>query len=70
LLDEKERAVLARCAVFVGGFDLAGAVVVCGGEGWDEYALLDVVDSPVRKSLVTAEQVSGHTRYGLLETIR
>jgi hypothetical protein len=56
--------------VFLGGFDLAGAVAVCGQEGWDEYGLLDVVDSLVRKSLVTAEQVSGHTRYGLSETIR
>jgi hypothetical protein len=70
LLDDDERSVLTRCAVFVGGFDLAGAVAVVGQEGWDEYALLDVVDALVRKSLVTAEQVSGHTRYGLLETIR
>jgi predicted ATPase len=70
LLDDGERSVLTRCAVFVGGFDLAGAVAVCGAEGWDEYGLLDVVDALVRKSLVTAEQVSGHTRYGLSETIR
>jgi predicted ATPase len=70
LLDDDERAVLTRCAVFVGGFDLAGAVAVCGGEGWDEYGLLDVVDALVRKSLVTAEQVSGHTRFGMSETIR
>ncbi len=32
--------------------------------------MLDLLDSLVRKSLVTAEQVGGHTRYGLLETIR
>jgi predicted ATPase len=70
LLDDDERTVLTRCAVFVGGFDLAGAVAVCGREGWDEYGLLNVVDALVRKSLVTAEQVSGHTRYGLSETIR
>jgi predicted ATPase len=70
LLSGDERMVLQRVSVFAGGFDLAAAVAVCGGEGWDEYGLLDVVDSLVRKSLVTAEQVSGHTRYGLLETIR
>jgi hypothetical protein len=70
LLDDDERNVLTRCSVFVGGFELAGAVAVCGLEGWDEYGLLDVVDALVRKSLVTAEQVSGHTRYGLSETIR
>jgi predicted ATPase/class 3 adenylate cyclase len=70
LLGVDERTVLQQVSVFAGGFDLAGAVAVCGGEGWDEYALLDVVDALVRKSLVIAEQVSGHTRYELLETIR
>jgi predicted ATPase/class 3 adenylate cyclase len=70
LLGDDERTVLTRCAVFVGGFDLGAAVAVCADDGLDDYALLDVVDSLVRKSLVTAEQVSGHTRYGLLETIR
>jgi predicted ATPase len=70
LLGEDEQRVLQQVSVFAGGFDLAAAVAVCGGEGWDEYGLLDVVDALVRKSLVTAEQVLGHTRYGLLETIR
>ena len=36
----------------------------------DEYAVLDRLDSLVRKSLVTAERVDGHARYGMLETIR
>ena len=39
-------------------------------DGLDEYAVLDLLDSLVRKSLVTAEQVGGHARYGMLETIR
>jgi predicted ATPase len=69
-LGDDERTVLTRCAVFVGGFDLTAAVAVCGDDGLDDYARLDVVDSLVRKSLVTAEQVLGHTCYGLLETIR
>jgi predicted ATPase len=70
LLGEDERMVLHHVSVFAGGFDLAAAVAVVGPYSGDEYGLLDVVDSLVRKSLVTAEQVSGHTRYGLLETIR
>jgi hypothetical protein len=45
-------------------------VAVAGQDSGDEYGLLDAVDALVRKSLVTAEQVSGHTRYGLLDTIR
>ena len=36
----------------------------------DEYAVLDLLDSLVRKSLIIAEQVGGHTRYRILETIR
>jgi predicted ATPase len=70
LLGTDERMLLNRVSVFAGGFDLAAAVAVVSQDGGDEYALLDVVDSLVRKSLVTAEQMSGHTRYRLLETIR
>jgi tetratricopeptide (TPR) repeat protein len=39
-------------------------------ERFDEYTVLDVLESLVRKSLLTAESVYGHTRYGMLETIR
>jgi predicted ATPase len=68
LLGADERAVLERCSVFAGGFHLAAATHVC--ERFDEYAVLDVLDSLVRKSLVTVDRVEGHTRYGMLETIR
>jgi predicted ATPase len=70
LLGEDERRVLQQVSVFAGGFDLAGVVAVVGPDGGDEYALLDVVDSLVRKSLVTVERVGGHARYDLSETIR
>lgn len=69
LLADDERTLLGRCAVFAGGFDLAAAHNCCGGD-FDEYVVLDLLDALVRKSLVTAEQVAGHTRYRLLETIR
>jgi predicted ATPase/class 3 adenylate cyclase len=69
LLDDEERRVLNRFSVFAGGFDLDAAVAIAG-EGPDEYAVLDVVESLVRKSLVDADRLSGHTRYTLLETIR
>ena len=68
LLDEDERAVLGHCSVFADGFDLAAATHVC--DSGDEYAVLDVLDSLVRKSLVTAKQFGDRTRYGMLETIR
>jgi predicted ATPase len=69
LLDDDERAVLGCCSVFAGGFDLIAATHVCG-DGLDEYVVLDRLDSLVRKSLVTTEQVGGHSRYSMLETIR
>ena len=68
LLDDTERQVLERCAVFAGGFVLAAAAELCGP--LDEYTVLDMLESLVRKSLVTVDQVHGHARYGLYETIR
>jgi predicted ATPase len=68
LLDDDERAVLGCCSVFAGGFDLAAATAICDGR--DEYTMLDRLDSLVRKSLVTTDQVGSHVRYGMLETIR
>ena len=69
LLDDDERDLLDRCAVFAGGFEL-DAVVTIGDERWDEYAVLDLLDSLVRKSLITARSDRTRTRYQLLETIR
>jgi len=68
LLNDDERSVLNRCSVFAGGFDLASVTHL--RDGFDEYAVLDLLDSLVRKSLVTVERGGGHTRYGMLETIR
>jgi predicted ATPase len=68
LLGDDERDVLQRCSVFAGGFDLAAATHVC--ERFDEYAVLDLLDSLVRKSLVSVEHRLAHSRYRMLETIR
>lgn len=68
LLDETEKALLQRCSVFTGGFDLAAACAV-GGIA-DDFAVLDLLDSLVRKSLLVADRSSRHTRYSILETIR
>ena len=54
LLDDDERTVLQRCSVFAGGFDVAAATAI--SRHVDEYAVLDVLDSLVRKSLVTVER--------------
>ena len=70
LLNAKERMALARAAVFAGGFTLEGAEAVCAGEGVDSADVLDLVDSLLRKSLLTVEDSGDVARYGMLETIR
>ncbi len=72
LLDEAERTVLRRASVFVGGFTLAAAAV-CGRDAardLDEFEVLDLVDSLVRKSLLQVERAATELRYTMLETIR
>ena len=70
LLDEDEKSLLDRCSVFAGGFDLQSACAVAGFDDSDDYALLDLLDSLVRKSLLVADRSSERTRFSMLETIR
>jgi predicted ATPase/class 3 adenylate cyclase len=70
LLTEPEQALLARLAVFAGGCTLEAAEAVCGGEGIDPDAMLDLLAGLVARSLVAAEDHGPQTRYRLLETIR
>jgi len=69
LLDEPERRLLARLSVFAGGFSLEAAEEV-GAEELGGPEIVDLLDSLVRKSLVTTERVGDVVRYSLLETIR
>ena len=70
LLDDTEKTVLERCSVFAGGFDLQSACAVAGFDDLDDYAVLDLLDALVRKSLLVADRSSGRTRFSMLETIR
>ena len=68
LLSEPERLLLARLAVFVGGWTLEAAEAVCGGDG---LGVLEVLSQLADRSLVSAELHSdGSMRYRLLETVR
>jgi predicted ATPase len=69
-LDEAEKTLLEQCSVFAGGFDLQSACAVAGLDGSDDYAILDLLDALVRKSLLVADRSSGRTRFSMLETIR
>ena len=70
LLDDTEKTVLERCSVFAGGFDLQSACAIAGSDDLDEYAILEVLDALVRKSLLIADRSAGRTRFSMLETIR
>jgi predicted ATPase len=70
LLDEPEKALLDRCSVFAGGFDLQSACAVGGSDNPDDFAVLDLLDALVRKSLLVADRSAGRTRFSMLETIR
>ena len=70
LLDDAEKSLLERCSVFAGGFDLQSACAVAGFDDSDDYAVLDLLDALVRKSLLVADRSSGRTRFSMLETIR
>jgi predicted ATPase/class 3 adenylate cyclase len=70
LLDEPDKVLFRRAAVFVGGFAIESAEEVCD---FPAGAVLDVFDrlaSLADKSLLTRGEVDGEPRLGMLETIR
>ncbi|PXW99580.1 ATP-binding protein [Mycolicibacterium moriokaense] len=70
LLDDSQKALLERCSVFAGGFDIQSACAVAGFDDIDDYTVLALLDALVCKSLLVADRSSGRTRFSMLETIR
>ncbi|MFY9922267.1 MAG: adenylate/guanylate cyclase domain-containing protein, partial [Mycobacterium sp.] len=70
LLDDAEKALLARCSVFSGGFDVQSVCAVAGFDDGDDFAVLDLLDALVRKSLLVTDRSTGRARFSMLETIR
>ncbi|MFE3238497.1 ATP-binding protein, partial [Kitasatospora indigofera] len=70
LCSPEERLLWARLSVFAGGCDLDAAERVCTGEDLTATAVLDVMAGLVEKSVLTREEIHGHARYRMLETIR
>ncbi|HSM01197.1 MAG TPA: adenylate/guanylate cyclase domain-containing protein [Acidimicrobiia bacterium] len=68
LLDDRERRVFERLAVFAGGFTMEAAEAIVGGDGIDEAGVFDIVTSLAEKSMVQARSNTG--RFVLLETLR
>jgi predicted ATPase/DNA-binding SARP family transcriptional activator len=70
ILDAQEQRLFRRLAVFVGGFTLDAAEVVCSGDGITEHEVLDLISALVDKSLVRAETIHDEARCSLLEPVR
>ena len=70
LLAQAERTVLARLAVFAGGWSLEAAEMICAGSLVGPEDVAGLLAALVRKSLVQVDQSGTGSRYRLLEVIR
>jgi non-specific serine/threonine protein kinase len=71
LLSDSERILLRRLSVFAGGWTLEAAESVCGPEGIEFPAVLDLTTQLVMKSLIVVDHGSADARrFHLLEMIR
>ncbi len=71
LLDDAQRRVFRRLAVFRGGFTLDAAQAVCSDDDLDNWGVLDAIHGLVDKSLVVATaSAHGTPRFTLLESPR
>ena len=69
LLFDDERVLFNRLAVFSGGCGLTAAEAVCADDQVPAGEILDVVSRLVDKSLVTAADAAGETRFTQHETL-
>jgi predicted ATPase len=71
LLSPAERRLFRRLAVFVGGWTLEAAELICNGANDLGLEVLDGLSSLAEQSLLTrAEVPAGTVRFGMLETVR
>ncbi|GAB3476592.1 ATP-binding protein [Amycolatopsis cihanbeyliensis] len=70
LCTPEERLVWARASVFSGSFDLDAAERVCGGDGVEPAAVVDLIGGLVDKSVLAVQEHAGENRYRMLESLR
>ncbi|MGB8518716.1 MAG: helix-turn-helix domain-containing protein [Candidatus Tumulicola sp.] len=70
LLEERERTLLRRVAVFASSFTFEGAIAVGKDASIQEFEIVDTLQSLVNKSLVVREARDGEQRFRLLESTR
>jgi predicted ATPase len=69
LLDQADKQVFRRLAVFAGTFSLDAAVAVAGADDADRWDIVDILGRLTDKSLLTLDP-GEQPRYRLLETLR
>jgi predicted ATPase/Tfp pilus assembly protein PilF len=70
LLNADERKLFGRLSVFVGGWRLEAAEVVCSAGGLASADIGNLLAGLVERSLVLADPAGGAMRYRMLETLR
>jgi predicted ATPase/DNA-binding winged helix-turn-helix (wHTH) protein len=70
LLPERERRLLRRLSVFVGGFTLDAATLVASDDTECAMPIMDEIANLVSKSLLSLDGSASAARWRLLETIR
>lgn len=70
LLNDVEKILFRRLAVFSGSFTLDAVTDICSNDDLDEYDAADVLLALVDKSLVVADGSTQRTRYRLLQSIQ
>jgi predicted ATPase len=76
LLDERERALLARLTIFAGSWTLAAAEFICaagipgGGSPFESEEVIDLLARLEDKSLIIAERMGDSSRYRMLQMVR
>jgi predicted ATPase/DNA-binding CsgD family transcriptional regulator len=71
LLDSAEATTFRRLSVFANGFTVADAEAVCAGPPIERRELPLLLSRLLDKSLLTTDEVpAGHTRLGMLDTLR
>lgn len=70
LLNDAERALFTRLAVFAASFSLEAVEAVCSGEEVDRVEILDLLTRLIDQSLVVVESGAGEARYRLLDTVQ
>ena len=70
LLEQLEKTLFRRLAVFASGWTLEAAQAVCGSDDLGPQVVLDVLTRLIDKSLVQVRKRNGDTRFSMLETIR